>query len=312
MHRRRRVFIAMGLLASLFGCGADGTAPPTEPTVPVPQPAADHRDLAYTSVPRRLALDLYTPAGTPPFPVVVWIHGGSWVSGVRDIFPGHPALRLRDRGYAVATIDYRLVPEGFFPAQSHDCKAALRWLRGNADRYGLDRNRIAAWGASAGGHLAALLGTGGGLAALEDLSQGHPGESSRVQAVVDWFGPADYRLADAQQQLTAALLLGCPIALCPDKAALASPVSHVDGADPPFLIQHGTADRVVPIDHSESAPRRAARRCRSIDPHAARRRRARDGRVPDRGEPGPDRRLPRRGAAGSLAFFMTASWEMHG
>jgi acetyl esterase/lipase len=252
MHRRRRVLIAMGLLASLFGCGADGTAPPTEPTVPVPQPAADHRDLAYTSVPRRLALDLYTPAGTPPFPVVVWIHGGSWVSGVRDIFPGHPALRLRDRGYAVATIDYRLVPEGFFPAQSHDCKAALRWLRGNADRYGLDRNRIAAWGASAGGHLAALLGTGGGLAALEDLSQGHPGESSRVQAVVDWFGPADYRLADAQQQLTAALLLGCPIALCPDKAALASPVSHVDGADPPFLIQHGTADRVVPIDHSES------------------------------------------------------------
>lgn len=242
----------MGFLASLFGCGADGTAPPTEPTVPVPQPAADHRDLAYTSVPRRLALDLYTPAGTPPFPVVVWIHGGSWVSGVRDIFPGHPALRLRDRGYAVATIDYRLVPEGFFPAQSHDCKAALRWLRGNADRYGLDRNRIAAWGASAGGHLAALLGTGGGLAALEDLSQGHPGESSRVQAVVDWFGPADYRLADAQQQLTAALLLGCPIALCPDKAALASPVSHVDGADPPFLIQHGTADRVVPIDHSES------------------------------------------------------------
>jgi len=251
MHRRRRVFLAVGLLASLFGCGADGTAPPTEPTVPVPQPAADHRDLAYTSVPRRLALDLYTPAGTPPFPVVVWIHGGSWVSGVRDIFPGHPALRLRDRGYAVATIDYRLVPEGFFPAQSHDCKAALRWLRGNADRYGLDRNRVAAWGASAGGHLAALLGTGGGLAALEDLSQGHPGESSRVQAVVDWFGPADYRLADAQQQLTAALLLGCPIALCPDKAALASPVSHVDGADPPFLIQHGTADRVVPIDHSE-------------------------------------------------------------
>jgi acetyl esterase/lipase len=202
-------------------------------------------------VPRRLALDLYTPAGTPPFPVVVWIHGGSWVSGVRTIFPGHPALRLRDRGYAVATIDYRLVPEGFFPAQVHDCRAALRWLRGNADRYGLDRVRIAAWGASAGGHLAALVGTSGGIAALEDPAQGHPGESSRVQAVVDWFGPTDYRLADADQQLTATLLLGCPISVCPDKAALASPVSHVDGSDPPFLIQHGTADRVVPIEHSE-------------------------------------------------------------
>jgi acetyl esterase/lipase len=241
---------AIALAASLGGCG-DGTSPTQEPPVPTPQPAADYRDVAYTTVPRRLALDLYTPAGTAPFPVVVWIHGGSWVSGSRDIFPGHPALRLRDRGYAVATIDYRLVPEGFFPAQAHDCKAAVRWLRGNAARYGLDPGRIAAWGASAGGHLAALLGTSGGLPALEDPAQGNPGESSRVQAVVDWFGPTDYRLADADQQLAAALLLGCPIVLCPEKAALASPVSHVDGTDPPFLIQHGTADTVVPIAHSE-------------------------------------------------------------
>jgi acetyl esterase/lipase len=245
-----RVLLAAVLVTGLLGCGGDETSPTPEP-VGTPQPAADHLGLAYTTVPRPLLLDLYTPAGTPPFPLVIWIHGGSWVSGVRDIFPGHPAWRLRDRGYAVATIDYRLVPEGFFPAQAHDCKAAVRWLRGNADRYGLDRNRIAAWGASAGGHLAALLGTTGGMAGLEDPGQGHAGESSRVQAVVDWFGPTDYRLADADQQLTAALLLGCPIAACPEKAALASPVSHVDGADPPFLIQHGTADRVVPIAHSE-------------------------------------------------------------
>jgi acetyl esterase/lipase len=251
MPRARRALGAIALLAALAGCGEDGASPPSEPTAPTPQPAADRLDLAYTTVPRRLALDLYTPAGTPPFPVVVWIHGGSWVSGDRDIFPGHPALRLRERGYAVATIDYRLVPEGFFPAQSYDCKAAVRWLRGNAETYGLDRNSIGAWGASAGGHLAALLGTSGGMAELEDLGQGNAGESSRVQAVVDWFGPTDYRLVDAEQQLTAALLLGCPIPVCPDKAALASPVSHVDGTDPPFLIQHGTADRVVPIVHSE-------------------------------------------------------------
>jgi acetyl esterase/lipase len=251
MRHRGRVVVALGLVASLAGCGSDGPLPPDEPPAPTPRPAADHLGLAYTTVPRPLALDLYTPAGTPPFPVVVWIHGGSWVSGVRDIFPGHPALRLRDRGYAVATIDYRLVPEGFFPAQAHDCKAAVRWLRGNADRYGLDRNRVAAWGASAGGHLAALLGTSGAIVALEDLGQGSAGESSRVQAVVDWFGPTDYRLADAEQQLTAALLLGCPIWVCPDKAELASPVSHVDGSDPPFLIQHGTADQVVPLEHSD-------------------------------------------------------------
>ncbi len=250
MRRHERAIVALGLVTSLGGCG--GASSPVEPPVSTPQPAADYLDLAYTNVPRRLALDLYTPAGTPPFPVVVWIHGGSWISGVRALFPGHPALRLRDRGYAVATIDYRLVPEGFFPAQAHDCKAALRWLRGNADRYGLDRVRIAAWGASAGGHLAALVGTSGGIAALEDPSQGHASESSRVQAVVDWFGPTDYLLAgDADQQLAAALLLGCPISACPDKAALASPVTHVDGSDPPFLIQHGTADRVVPIAHSE-------------------------------------------------------------
>jgi acetyl esterase/lipase len=251
MLRSRRAVGVIGLVAGLAGCEGDGTSSSPPPTVPTPQPAADYLDVAYTNVPRRLALDLYTPAGTPPFPVVVWIHGGSWVSGDRNIFPGHPALRLRDRGYAVATIDYRLVPEGFFPAQSHDCKAAVRWLRGNAERYGLDRNRIGTWGASAGGHLAALLGTSVGVAELEDPVQGHAGESSRVQAVVDWFGPTDYRLVDAEQQLTAALLLGCPIVVCPEKAALASPVSHVDGSDPPFLIQHGTADRVVPIVHSE-------------------------------------------------------------
>jgi acetyl esterase/lipase len=241
----------LGLLGLLSACGGDGASPSPEPTVATPQPAADYEALSYTTVPRPIALDLYTPSGTPPFPVVVWIHGGSWVSGSRDIFPGHPALRLRDRGYAVATIDYRLVPEAFFPAQEHDCKAAIRWLRANAARYGLDRDRIAAWGASAGGHLAALLATSGGVASLEDPAQGHSGESSRVQAVVDWFGPTDYRLVGTDQQLAAALLLGCPVSVCPDKAALASPVIHVDGGDPPFLIQHGTADTVVPIEHSE-------------------------------------------------------------
>jgi acetyl esterase/lipase len=249
MHASRRLLAACGVL-SLVACG-DGSSPSPEPTLATPRPAADYRNVAYTTVPRALALDLYTPAGTPPFPVVVWIHGGSWVSGSRELVPGHPALRLRERGYAVATIDYRLVPEAFFPAQEHDCKAAIRWLRAQAGRYGLDGDRIAAWGASAGGHLAALLGTTAGVPTLEDPAQGHAGESSRVQAVVDWFGPTDYRLVGADQQLAAGLLLGCPVSACPDRAALASPVTHVDGSDAPFLIQHGTADRVVPIIHSE-------------------------------------------------------------
>ena len=197
--------------------------------------------------------------------------------------------------------DGQLVPEGFFPAQAHDCKAAVRWLRGNADRYGLDRNRIAAWGASAGGHLAALLGTGGGLAALEDLVAG---PSRRVEPCAGGGGLVRADGLQARRCPTAAHRRA-PARL-PDRDLPGQGRAREPGEprgrrgpavpDPARHRRPGRADRP-----QRKPPRRAPRRCRSIDPHAARRRRARDGRVPDRGEPGPDRRLPRRGAAGSLA-----------
>lgn len=225
----------------------DGGAPAT------PQPAADRRDITYTDVPRRLLLDLYTPAGTPPFPVVVWLHGGSWSSGSKALEPFHPVLDLRARGYAVASVQYRLSGEATFPAQIFDVKAAARWLRGNAAVYGLDPARVGVWGASAGGHLAALLGTSGGIAALEDPAQGHAGQSSRVQVVIDWFGPTDFALAPAGRGPDApeVRLLGCAPIDCPDKARLASPLSFVDPSDPPFLIQQGGADPIVDPLHSE-------------------------------------------------------------
>ncbi len=202
---------------------------------------------------KQLLLDLYLPEGAGPFPVIVWIHGGGWVGGDKD---GGPAIRQMSRGYAVASINYRLSYEAKFPAQIEDCKAAVRWLRANAATYNLDANRIGAWGSSAGGHLAALLGTSAEVIDLEgNLS--NAAFSSRLQAVVDWYGPTDL-LRMNQQALPCnvvnhdaelspeSLLIGCAIQTCKDKTDRANPLRYVTPDDPPFLIQHGTADCLVP------------------------------------------------------------------
>ncbi|MCU0241227.1 MAG: alpha/beta hydrolase [Vicinamibacteria bacterium] len=214
--------------------------------------ATDRLDIAYTTKPRTLALDLYTPAGTPPFPVIVWIHGGGWQSGTKSLSRDHPARRQRERGYAVASVEYRLSGEAIFPAQIQDCKAAVRFLRGHAREYGLDANRVAAWGSSAGGHLVALMGTSGGVAALEDPGQGDAGQSSRVQAVVDWYGPTDFLSTGPYSPGSAeAAMLGCAVTACPDRARAAGPLTYVDHGDPPFFIEHGTRDTTVKPLHSE-------------------------------------------------------------
>jgi len=213
------------------------------------------RDIEYARIDGRpLQLDLRIPEGTGPHPLIVWIHGGGWMKGNKSIEPNHPALRQLDRGYAVASINYRLGQETMFPAQIHDFKAAIRWLRGNAGKYGLDPERIAVWGPSAGGHLAALLGTTGGITELEDFSMGSAGISSRVQAVVDWFGPTDFLAMGGKHNKPTSpesLLLGCPIETCPERVAIANPINYVTESDPPFFIQHGTADRKVPVNQSE-------------------------------------------------------------
>jgi acetyl esterase/lipase len=155
-------------------------------------------------------------------------------------------------------VEYRLSQEAIFPAQIHDCKGAVRWLRANAQKYHLDRNRFVAWGASAGGHLVALLGTSGGVAELEgnvnDLK-----ESSRVQAVIDWFGPADLpHMGEAESYVRhnaadspEAKLIGGAIPENMDKAARASPTTYASKEAPPFLIMHGDRDFEVPFNQSE-------------------------------------------------------------
>jgi len=213
------------------------------------------RNIEYARVGGKpLRLDLRIPDGAGPHPLVVWIHGGGWTQGSKKMKPGHPALRQLSRGYAVASINYRLSQEAIFPAQIHDCKAAIRWLRGNAEKYRLDPEQFAVWGPSAGGHLAALLGTTTGNTELEDLSMGNAGITSRVQAVIDWFGPTDFLKMGGKHNKPLSpesLLVGCPIDTCPERAAKANPINYITENNPPFFIQHGTADRKVPINQSE-------------------------------------------------------------
>jgi acetyl esterase/lipase len=171
---------------------------------------------------------------------------------------GVPTAYLAD-GYAVASLNYRLSQHAPFPAQIEDCKAAVRWLRANAATYGLDPSRFASWGASAGGHLAAMLGTTGEVKVF-DVGE-NLGQSGRVQAVVDYFGPTDFLQMDAHRLPNGQIhdpadspesqLIGGPIQQNKDKTTRANPVSYVTSDDPPFLIVHGDSDPLVPHHQSE-------------------------------------------------------------
>jgi len=221
-------------------------------------------DLAYATASPAQKLDLYLPnAGDGPFPVIVQIHGGAFRSGDKADGQLAPVLQALERGYAVASINYRLSGEAVFPAQIHDVKAAIRWLRAHAREHTLDPARFAAWGGSAGGHLASLAGTSGGVAALEDLAMGNGKESSRVQAVVDWFGPINFLTMDEQftrsgvgradhnaAQSPESQLIGRQITTATDAVIAASPAHYISPDDPPFLIQHGTKDPLVPTEQS--------------------------------------------------------------
>jgi acetyl esterase/lipase len=224
------------------------------------------RDLPYaeTSNPRQ-TLDLAIPSGPAPettgHPLVIWIHGGGWKNG--DKRSGHRPDRLRTLvqtgRFAGATIAYRLSGEAKWPAQIHDCKAAIRWLRGNAKKYGIDPKRIAVWGSSAGGHLVSMLGSSGGNEKLEGKLGKHLNQSSRVSAVVNYYGPSallqmdDYpsKIVHNAPNSPESQLIGNPIQKSKTKALQASPLHHVTSDDAPHLHFHGTEDPLVPFNQSE-------------------------------------------------------------
>jgi acetyl esterase/lipase len=206
-----------------------------------------------------LLMDLRVPDGPGPFPVILFLHSGAWITGDRT---GGPAIRQASRGYAVASIDYELAPKSIWPAQIFDCKAAVRWLRANAAQYRLDPERVGVFGTSSGGHLAAVLGTSGGVAELEGPELGNPQFSSRVKAVVDFYGPTDLLKMDEQKLpcyglsanspfMPPSLLMGCPIQECREKTITSNPMTYLTPDDPPFLILQGQQDCLVPWQQSQ-------------------------------------------------------------
>ena len=225
---------------------------PNRPPQKLPEGVKVLRDLQYVeNGHERNRLDLYLPEKTDArLPLVVWIHGGAWQAGSKE---GCPAVFLAAKGYAVASINYRLSQHAVFPAQIEDCKAAIRWLRANAAKYHVDSDHVGVWGASAGGHLVAMLGVTGKVKALEGQG-GNLDQSSRVQCVVDWFGPSNFATMRGWHNdpgSPEARLIGGSVQENPEKARKASPLTYVDKDSAAFLIMHGDKDNVVPPGQSD-------------------------------------------------------------
>ena len=216
--------------------------------------AQDKSNIVYGEVgERKLLLDLYLPASDNAS-VVLWVHGGAWHSGSKE----NPPLGLLEYGYAIASVDYRLSVEAPFPAMVHDIKAAVRFLRANGEALGIKSEKIVIGGASAGGHLAALVGSTNRHQVLEGTIGDFTNVNSDVQGVIDLYGPTNLLSILAQstphgirvQAPALALLFGKPPEKAPADARLASPVFHVDASDPPFFIGHGDQDIQVPINQA--------------------------------------------------------------
>lgn len=222
--------------------------------------------VAYGNIPyaadtsRFHLLDIYLPANTSkPLPLVVWIHGGAWM--LNDKYADMSYMKntvkaFSDSGYALASIDYRYSTTAVFPAQIQDCNQAIQFLYDHADKYHIDKNKIALIGFSAGGHLASLLG----LSANNNITAFYPGgrkPNFSIKTVLDFYGPSDFNiLAGApdtsinNERNPVSILLGALPLKRPDLAKKASPVTYVDKYDPPFLIVQGEKDESVPYTQS--------------------------------------------------------------
>lgn len=248
-------FLAIGLLlpSALFAqANAGGLPVSTSPEIEVQLIA--HEGVVYAKHgDRELALDLYRPksAGDTALPAIVCIHGGGWWQGDRSNH-GHLAKALAAKGYVAATISYRLSGEAPFPAQIHDCKAAVRFLRANAEKYGINREKIGATGLSAGGHLTALLATSGGVAEIEG-SGNNDDQSSTIQAAVPMGAQTDFRrhydnieksdpkpVGDKPNIWLQ--FMGARPSEAPERWRLASPITHLDAQDGPMFFITGEND----------------------------------------------------------------------
>ena len=259
----KHFFYGISLLLILFGSGCQ----------PQKTQFKTLKDLEYATYQHQgetksLLLDLYLPQvkSEATMPLIIYIHGGGWREFSKDICPGEIVAA---RGIAIACINYRFSTEALFPAQIHDAKGAVRWLRANAAQYNLDPNRFGAWGASAGGHLSALLGTSEGVDYLEG-NQGNLDYSSGVQAVCNWYGPTDFTQVkpaftepispEVLQKyrgtpwylytVVTTLLVGGSVDQKAELVQAANPINYIDSQDPPFMVLHGDLDKIVPVNQS--------------------------------------------------------------
>ena len=257
MHlRKSAIAIPLALLAVAVTALAQTRNRPRE----LPPGVEKHADITYASIEGRdLRLDVYVPQRSTdrPIPAVVWIHGGGWRGGSKNNI-GRPQSILQ-HGYGLISVGYRLSGEAIFPAAIADVKAAMRWVRANASRFGFDPDRLGAWGSSAGGHLVALLGTAHDVEEWDRIHEENPGISSRPDAVCNWFGPTDFlRMNDFPGRIDhdaagspESMFIGGPIQDYPEKAQRANPIRYVTSDDPPILHMHGERDQSVPYNQSE-------------------------------------------------------------
>lgn len=224
-------------------------------------------NVSYAGISKSQKLDIYLPdESSQPYPVIMAIHGGAFMGCDKGDMQVMPMLEGLKRGFAVVSINYRLSGEAKFPALVQDAKAAVRWIRGNVDKYGFDPKRITAWGGSAGGYLTSMLAVSAGVEELEDYNLGYPEQPCDVQAAIVWFGPTNFLKMDEQLAESGftpsadqshnepdspeSLLLGEMITKIPDRVRAANPETYIGKSIPPMLIQHGRKDPVVPVQQS--------------------------------------------------------------
>ena len=226
----------------------------------LPDGIVKHADVVYASIDGRdLFLDVYAPKSRPSelIPVVLWVHGGGWRGGSKDRI--NRSVPILSHGFGLVSVGYRLSGEAVFPAAIADVKAAVRWVRANAPRYGFDPDRLGAWGSSAGGHLVALLGTAHEVSEWDSIHEENAGFSSRPTAVCNWFGPTDFlrmndfpgRIDHDASNSPESRFIGGPIQDNPEKTQRANPIRYVTPDDPPMLHMHGENDGSVPYNQSE-------------------------------------------------------------
>lgn len=248
---------AIRIVSTICGVFSAAIAVPTQ----VPAGVAVQRDIPYVvNGAKNQVLDIFLPEARSdkPLPLVIWIHGGAWIGGSHH---NPPVLFLVKHGFAVASVQHRFSSEVKWPGQAYDVKAAIRFLRANAVKYNFDPDHFGLGGDSSGGHLASFAGTSGDVKAMEG-NLGNPGVTTKVQAVIDWFGPTDVVQLASQAKpggfihygaasSPEGMLLGGSVQEKKDLAASANPITYITADEPPFLIMHGDNDMLVPWGQSE-------------------------------------------------------------